>query len=1799
MADDHSKDHEASQAVPQPEPTAAEPSTEPGPEPAPVPAPEAEGAIDVELEGGEELEAEEAEEEEPPRPPAPPPRERTRWLDSLLKRLDDDKQQGLTLSSSVAPDEPEPAPAPEPRSGDDEIAEIDDISELDGLQVEEASASPPVPPAEAIPPPVPAVPLPEPGAEAGVEVEAAAPPDEGVAGDEPAAVPAGEAPEPEEAEEPERAPLEEAVAAAIQDDPNRLESALQQELDAEEERSRKAVIQHELGHLVHERLRSESKAVKAYAQALNYDPLLRPNVWAVRRVFVARQLWANLLKLHDAEVRFEEDPARKAEVLLEKGWIIHDRLGDAAAAREALDAAHAAHPSWLAPLLALERIALEGGDVAELAEVYRRMAEATLDPARKVAILVDLARLQDRLSDGTPQRALELLEQAVAIGHDRDWVLALMERTAGAAGLHRQLCTILEREARAALERPEPQRALAAARYRLAAQVAEEQLDDLPEAIRFQSAAHEQLPDDRVIRSDLLRLAERGEDWARVEALLGRQLELAEDAASRAVVHHQIAQARTAGGAPTAFEALQRALDAVPGYLPVLVEQERSCLERGDLEGLTEVWLREAEAVRERSPGLPLADGEGASWAAEAIWRAASVLHRELRQYDRALELCRRALQIDPACTPALDELEEILQRIGRYGELAALLEERSASGDRALLDARLETLCALCAGSLDDPERLLSTLRRLRELRPEDRRVLRRFAEVLERAGLHEELDAALRALEEGEEDDERLTSLKLSRARLHEGPLGKPATAVTIYWEILERRPDHPFAFAALEAVLRRQGDHAALARLLRQTADQCAPGPEGQARKAELLRALGVVHERRLGDPAQAVAVYSELLALTPGAPDALHALARAARDASEPSKLAEALESLAADGDPAARARTLLRLAETLELELSDASRAEEVATRALELWPDHGGALVDLHELLARRQLARSDHADAAQSFAQLQRHAPDAARTALLEEQAWIATGPLRDPARGAELWLEVAKADPQNPRAPLAQLRLAARQRDSVAVAAISAELASRAQDPAIANAFDLRAGSLAGSSATDAYRRALQRQPGQLEAVTGLLARGDLPREERSALLLELAKLAPERAREELRLPLAIACERSGRASAAFEELRSLLEKDPDNLAALTVLQRIAEALADREREARCWVRIGTLATDRVAKTEAFTRAAELLEALGRGADAAILFRQVLALKPTDPAAHDRLRAIYERDGDHKGLDEVMGHRILHVEDKGTLIGLHFERSALRLGPLGDRPGAVRDLLRILQLEPRHLEALRQLSKLYDEDGNSSRALELYRRYVEVAETAQVKRPAVLRMAELNMAAGRSAEAVDVCRAFLELASDDERVLELLVELYLQLRDFPHAISMLERLSELRSDRSWKADIHRRIAGIYSRELRDLPEARATLLRARDLNPTHLEIIRDLRQICLQLDAHEELEAVLERAKDDLREALQASPVDVSLYQRLMQVAEWREDTYTLLATMGVLCYLEAADAEDRELYQRRIAKVTFVPKHQLSSQAWREALLDRGARNAYGELWAVIADIVPKLFEGRVPGDPSAFGVGRSERVDRKAGSPVSTTLDRIAAALGLSDFEIFLSARDPEVVAGVVGERPSLIVGSNVVTGLDGLRRFRIGRVLSLLRDRAFALELVDRDALELLFAAVVFTVEPGASFTRPRGEVEAEARRIAKLLPRKAKRALPLAVTRFMQEGGVLEQWIDGVIATANRAGLLVSGDILAAMGDLVDLGGRKSSEEIGALVLERRHAAQLLTFSVGREYLALRKDLQL
>jgi tetratricopeptide (TPR) repeat protein len=210
---------------------------------------------------------------------------------------------------------------------------------------------------------------------------------------------------------------------------------------APDDKGRRALYEHEIGELT-EAAGDESAAVKAYAKALQSDATLKPNLWAIRRVFQRRALWPNLLKLLDAEIRFARTEAEKAELWVEKGQLYEDKLGKADEAEDCYKKAAEAYPAAVAPWLALEKVYSKREDRAGLKRVLRGQASATLEPGRRAALLLDLARLEEDV-----EAALELCREAYQTGADPERALDELQRIARRAGRVEDVLWALEANA--------------------------------------------------------------------------------------------------------------------------------------------------------------------------------------------------------------------------------------------------------------------------------------------------------------------------------------------------------------------------------------------------------------------------------------------------------------------------------------------------------------------------------------------------------------------------------------------------------------------------------------------------------------------------------------------------------------------------------------------------------------------------------------------------------------------------------------------------------------------------------------------------------------------------------------------------------------------------------------------------------------------------------------------------------------------------------------------------------------------------------------------------------------------------------------------------------------------------------------------------------------------------------------------------------------------------------------------------------------------------------------------------------
>ncbi|HEY2748768.1 MAG TPA: hypothetical protein VGL86_29310, partial [Polyangia bacterium] len=553
----------------------------------------------------------------------------------------------------------------------------------------------------------------------------------------------------------------------------RLLAIYERELEAlakgDPEKARTALYQHEIGELTESRAGDEGAAVKAYARALQSDATLKPNLWAIRRVFERRALWPNLQKLLDAEIRFAKTPEEKAELYVEKGELLEDRLNDPTGALDnfnrAVEASSASLPAWMA----LEKIHTRSRDLGQLARVWRGMIDATVEPARKVALLLDLAHLQDSIGGGV-EATRALLQEALAVGADGSRVLDELERLADKSGNTEELLAVLDERARRLtaelaempIERRLHESERLVALRRRQAMLAQGRGDG-EGAWSYLQAALAAAPGEPLIVRELAELAESLGRWDELADLLAARVEAAPAARKIALRLERAEALRRAGKTSEADAVESEVARDEPGHLGLLIARERAALAARDWEKLAALYAAEAELAN--SDGTPTGKPDPA-WAATALTQAAAA-HEHLGREAEAHKALDEARKLVPHFVPAVDALERLYARGQKHAEYAALAEAELLANPSPARAERLVEILMSAKEALDDLPGAAAAARRLVEMKPED---------VRARVRLYE-LDRAAQKLAEAADDlgalakllpEERRVDALLERADL-----------------------------------------------------------------------------------------------------------------------------------------------------------------------------------------------------------------------------------------------------------------------------------------------------------------------------------------------------------------------------------------------------------------------------------------------------------------------------------------------------------------------------------------------------------------------------------------------------------------------------------------------------------------------------------------------------------------------------------------------------------------------------------------------------------------------------------------------------------------------------------------------------------------------------------------------------------------------------------------------------------------------------------------------------------------------
>lgn len=1503
--------------------------------------------------------------------------------------------------------------------------------------------------------------------------------------------------------------------------------------------------------------------LKPFADA---EPVGGPSVRRMLLAFRAAGRWKDLVRFLEARV-----------------------TGGEAAARDLLEAVFAEREDWRG-----------------LADFHLRQAEGKGGRERARAVAQAASVLRERTHDLDRSRAV--LRDAVAERPEDVELLEAAGEAFEAAGDMEGLRDLLV-DAAGSSEGPVRARHLARA-----AEITKARLGDSTRALALWREVLAGNPDDDQAAEAAVEILAARHDWPAVVALWMDRAERGRDPRRRLGYYKTAAKlSRTRLSDPVKAAAAYRAalvIDPGDAEAAAGAEEALEAAERWD----------ELSSLRAARAGL---EGSGPE-RAQSLIAAARIARDRAGDARKALDLFRQAVAESPGEIAAIDAAAALLAGLERWDELVEWMTSTADALPPAEAATRrlgaVEVLLDNSTPPGPPAERIVSILLR-----------------NLDSAAPGGALTAAVNLLESRDAWD-ALHDLYVRTLDLPGLALQRAATLAAIGVIVRDRRGDltqavewfrrsyeldatSAQAFVALEAWYRDKADWDALLAIYETDAGLATEA----APKAARLAAMAEIRSRELGDPAGAAADYRRALEALPGDSE----LARLYEDALERAgmveELAEALVARAGrTSAPASAAALTIRAADLLAGKPGKLDRAIALyaAAKANAASPEE--PLLGL-ERIFRKQQAFAQLAAILEERGTLS--GPPAARAFLMLEAGVIRRARLDDPA-GALADLQAAIALDPTSIETLRELRELHRSEHrwvAVDETLDSEEALSQGESDELRAALAYERGILFRDGFKDMTRaafhlgRAVKLAPGDAAASLALAEISEslkaFPVARRE--WMRLAARAEGSARIPLLQNAARCAAAEGDTAGVVELLEDAVEADPDRLDSW-------DALSDGYLSVRRWDEARLVLGELLARTSKAGDAARTLSIYYRLAKAERLTNQ------TDKAA-GRLKRLLSAEPEHAGALVMLADIHREREEWPALAELlptlakvqePRERSdTLRElgGLLEHRLGRTADAMEVfgsaLRENPEDYESLWRLSELAFQNDRHDVFLGAWARLSGREEAPARKLALSFRAGEALRRTGRPQEAAKEYEKALEVDSTHLPSWIALAGLLEEMREWRRAVAAYDGALRVLSGNAGQRD-----AATAEREIQVLVR-RGTLLAERvgDYEAAAADLKLAVERKPDDLTLRFRHAGVLAKAKGrtvdavrELQEILRRDPFRAEVYRALGEIHAGSQSIDRAFAAFSALALLEPTDVAAKAFLDANRSKIDQGMLKALEETVRLQLLTHPAAKTEplRAGMMALV-DVVQGVFG--TPIDRAGLIA-----VDLASGTGLARLLDSIRARLGLSALSVFvrpaaIAARRASladlVLVDVADGQPALVVDDTLVVAVPDRRGalFILGKFLERLKGGQTVYLRMSHDDVDHLAMLIRKSFDPAAGTLEVKGmpaeQVAAAIKAFRKNAPRKAKKEIDELASAITPER--LHAWIDGLRHSENRAGLLVSNDLVQAAKVVLALDPDLGKTELDAAPDRLAHLkkseeiAEMLRYVGSDEFHDLRKSVGL
>jgi len=1254
-------------------------------------------------------------------------------------------------------------------------------------------------------------------------------------------------------------------------------SVLQHEAELTTDAAEAISYQYRIAELYEKHLNDAPRAIELYRDILTQQPDHAPTLEALERLkngdvdplaaasvlepfYDGSGAWEKLISVLEVQVRFQDDPYQRVDLLHRIAALYQDNLQNHHAAFDTYARALALDNTNQDTLAAIESLAGVTDRWAQAAALYdAELAKLDDNPDWLVELGLRTA--------GIYETQLEDLDSAVAryrrvlvAAPDNEKALSSLDRLFRQAERWGDLAQVLVREAETA---EDPEAALEF-KFRLG-QVHQLRLNDLDSAVQAYREVITARPDHGPTLEALEQLfgagikqAEIGElleplytdnaEWEKLAGVYEAKLAHQADPTERLAMYYRLAELfeNSLLDPVRSMDVYVRAIKEFPLDERVGEEIERLA---ASIDG---GWDRLGNAYADvldvqHDPTVRTTIGK----------RHARVFEEELQQVDNAIETYRYVLGVDPLDPDALSNLDRIYEAMERWAELAQILEQRVlATQDTGELVELYSRLGATYEEKLAQYDDAIRAYRRIfDELEPGHEAAIAALERLYEYKEAWVELNVVYERQLSNAMGDAEEAEIRAKMARLASDRLGDVARAVETWKRVLDLRGEDAEALGALANLYETQQQWAELCEVLERQFDIAESDEE---RVAIRLRRAHVFLEQLRRDE-QALEDFQRALDIDYGNVDALRSIANIWRVRGEAYELVNALHALvdraAAMLDAAELKAVFRELGLTYGNTLQQPFDAAEAWTKLLEVDPGDFEAL-DALEAIYRADERWTDVIDVKMRRAEALPEASDRINELLEVTELWEHRVGDRD--AGTLAFEKVLGIDPTHDRAFLALEELhTAAQRWEPLIELYLARLDTREQVAdrtellrKIAKVFEEHVDDK--NQAFDALLKAFEEDYSDNETARYLekmaQATGRWTELIQTANQWLLAETAPQKI---IQLSLRLAKwygEDLGQVQYAHAYFQKVMQFDRGNVAVLRQMASLFRKNQQWQELGRTLTEALNHATTETDRKELQTELGELLERqLGDVEKGTLFYKNALDVDPYYLPALNALERIYTDREQFRELVSILENKVVALKDDAEQVAsLKVRIGGLWETTLGDPGQAAEAYKAALDVEPGNLLAMRGLERIHNLQSNWPALVKVLDQQLDVVPTERERIEVLLKLATIYEDQFlKPEEAASRFEQVLEIDPNQEVALVGLERCYSKMRQWLDLVNTYERHIAVTLDRNLKIELYGYIAQVFATEVDDVDRAIDAYQNIVDLDDANVGALEQLAKL------------------------------------------------------------------------------------------------------------------------------------------------------------------------------------------------------------------------------------------------------------------------------------------------------------------------------------------------------------------